>query len=161
MAELDQIEKRLRESLVPRGFTDRGVRDLEALIDDLAGVPAASADSAGAGRSTIMLALTRWGAVAAAITGAAILVWRNVPELPEPVATFQQVSPAVQLVSTSEGVVSAEREGDWLTDEDGSLLQGWHVQVVNEERFHDVETGETVRVLNPREELVMLPVSTF
>ncbi|GAA5482865.1 hypothetical protein [Haloferula sargassicola] len=152
MAEGDRIEQMLRESLVPRGFTDRGAREMNALIDGLAGLEAEAP-----GRP--------WGkisGIAATIMGAVAVGWLALPRPPAPrVVAAPRIEPAVQLVSSSEDVVSAERDGELLTDEDGSLFQGWHVKVVNEERFHDEESGETVRVLHPREEWVMMPVSTF
>ncbi len=149
MDEVDRIEQMLRESLVPRGFTDRGAREMDAMIDSLAGV-----------EETRRWPWWRISGMAAAVTGAAALAWHTLPEPDAPEVADRAVVPAMQLVSSSEGVVSAERDGEWL-DENGSLLQGWHVKVVNEERFHDEATGQTVRVLHPREEWVMLPVNTF
>ncbi|MBB5351790.1 hypothetical protein HNR46_002029 [Haloferula luteola] len=151
MDDLDHIERRLRESLVPRGFTDRGVQELNALIDGLAGEEESTSSR-------------RWiwvTGMAAAVVGAAGLAWNAMPARPVPLVVRTAPQPGIQLVSTSEGVVSAERAGDWLAEEDGSLLEGWHVRVVNEERFHDEATGQTVRVLHPRDEWVMMPVSTF
>lgn len=67
----------------------------------------------------------------------------------------------VVLLEDVEGVVSAEANQSLVADADGSLHRAWHVQVLSEEHFHDEESGETVRVVHPRDEVVMMPVTSF
>ncbi len=67
----------------------------------------------------------------------------------------------VVLLEDMEGVVSAEENEALVTDADGTLHRAWHVQVVSEERFHDEQSGQEVRVVHPRDELVLMPVTSF
>jgi hypothetical protein len=67
----------------------------------------------------------------------------------------------ISLVSEEEGVVSAEVEDRLFSDGDGNLMRAWHVQVVNQERFHDPQTGHEVTLVRPRDEVVLMPVSSF
>jgi hypothetical protein len=39
--------------------------------------------------------------------------------------------------------------------------RAWRVRVVDEERLHDVQTGYEVLVSRPREEVRLIPVSSF
>lgn len=158
MEELEEIERRL-EGLVPRGFSESGLASVEAMFDKLAanepprrpagwtwGLGAAAAVALAAG-----LGLTlRPAADPPAVTVAAPDAVAEVADGEEP-----------ELVSELEGVVAIEADDGMLTDADGSLHRAWHVRVVSEERFRDSESGQEVRVVAPRDELVLMPVSAF
>ncbi len=152
MAGVDEIERLLGERLIPRGFTDRGSEAMDALIDDLA----AEEDSSGRRRWP-------WAAVAAAVTGgiAAVICWPTGAPSDAPAVLAQAPDEAVELLSESVGVISAEADDELRSDDEGNLLRAWHLQVVSEERFRDAETGHEVRVVQPSDELVLVPVSTF
>lgn len=146
----DDIERMLGERLIPRGFSERGARDIEAAIDELAAADPPSRRG-------------RWiiAAAAALAAAATLAMWPSAPApRGEPVAA---ASPAgeVELLSESVGVLSVEPDDALRSDAEGNLLRAWHVRVVSEERFRDAETGHEVRVVRPSDELVLLPVSTF
>ncbi|MGB1128879.1 MAG: hypothetical protein ACPG4K_02420, partial [Haloferula sp.] len=101
------------------------------------------------------------GSAAAGIALAFALTWLNAPEKPEPVAAISTGVELVSLVSEEEGVVAAEADEELLADSDGRLMRAWHVQVVNQERFVDPQTGHEITVVQPRDELVLMPVSAF
>ncbi|MCH7228102.1 hypothetical protein [Haloferula sp. A504] len=146
----EEIEKALAERLIPRGFSERGGRELEALIDDLA------AEEDPRRRSAWPI----WGA-AAAVAFVGSIAWWASPETAQDRMAFEPAGEELELISESVGVVTAEPDAELRSDDEGNLLRAWHVHVVSEERFRDAETGHEVRVVQPSDELVLLPVSTF
>ncbi|MCU0797955.1 MAG: hypothetical protein MUF31_18695 [Akkermansiaceae bacterium] len=150
----ESIESKLERMLIPRGFSERGMAECESLIDELA------AESGVTGRD-----LRPWvwaGGLAAAVALAAGLAWQWQPATGLPLTDLAAAdTEELSLVSETEGVVSAELAGERLSEADGSLLEPWQIQVVSEERFRDEQTGEEIRVWQPREELVLVPVSSF
>lgn len=146
----EEIEKALAERLIPRGFSERGERELEALIDDLAAEE----------RPTRRSAWPIWGAAAAVAFAGAVGWWAS-PKTPQDRMAFDPAVEELELISESIGVVTAEPDVELRSDDEGNLLRAWHLHVVSEERFRDAETGHEVRVVQPSDELVLLPVSTF
>lgn len=150
MQTAEEVEKALAERLIPRGFSERGGRELEALIDDLA------AEEAPERRSAWPI----WGA-AAALAFVGSIAWWASPDTPQDLMVSGLPAEELELLSESVGVVTAEPDAELRSDSEGNLLRAWHVHVVSEERFRDAETGHEVRVVQPSDELVLLPVSTF
>ncbi|MEM1083839.1 MAG: hypothetical protein AAGI48_06925 [Verrucomicrobiota bacterium] len=151
----ESIERMLESRLVPGGMSEEGSAQLESLIDELAG------ESPSSERRWLHYLL---GGAAAALAMAASF-WMLMPsgEVP-PVAGVDELFSEVRdvvLLEDVEGVVSAEANQDLVSDPDGSLHRAWHVQVVSEEHFHDEKSGEVVRVVHPRDELVLMPVTSF
>jgi hypothetical protein len=66
----------------------------------------------------------------------------------------------VVLIGSSEFVEDAVPE-DWMSETDGVPHQAWRVRVVDQERLRDVETGYEVLVSRPREEVRLMPVTSF
>ncbi len=154
MDRLELVERSL-ERLVPRGFSAEGEASLMGLIDELAGE---SSESAAAPRWGALLGWT--GGLAAALAVGAGLVFSGDERIqPTPLTGVEDMG--IELMAEAEGVVFAEPESDLRSDNDGDLHQAWHVQVVNEERIRDVRTGYEVRITRPRDELVLLPVTSF
>lgn len=146
----EEIEKVLAERLIPRGFSERGERELEALIDELA------AEEGPPRRNVWPI----WGA-AAVVAFAGSIAWWASPETRRDLMAFDPAVEELELISESIGVVTAEPDVELRSDDEGNLLRAWHLHVVSEERFRDAETGHEVRVVQPSDELVLLPVSTF
>lgn len=160
MDRVEEIERRL-EQLVPRGFSESGLASLEAMVDELA----AAEDDPREKRRGWGLAVS-----AAAVLGVSLAgPWSSVPDsvaaeapgvdeaLVEEVAEGEEP----ELMAELEGVVAIEEDDSMLTDSDGSLHRAYHVQVAREERFRDSESGQEVRVMAQRDELVLMPVSSF
>ncbi|MEP4078860.1 hypothetical protein [Haloferula sp.] len=151
----ESIERMLEKRLVPSAFSVEGSAALEELIDDLA--------------EESPKAPLRWGryllgAVAAAVAMfAAIMVTIPSGEVTSVVGVDELFSEPqdVILLEDVEGVVSAQENEVLVADADGSLHRAWHVHVVSEERFHDEESGDEIRIVHPRDELVLMPVTTF
>ncbi|MGC4013273.1 MAG: hypothetical protein QM755_01975 [Luteolibacter sp.] len=66
----------------------------------------------------------------------------------------------LQLLAESDRIESLSDEG-WVASPDGSAMQAVRVRSVGENTFKDRETGYTVRVSEPREETLLMPVSSF
>jgi hypothetical protein len=151
----EQIERRLQRCLTPRGFSDAGMVAIDEMIDELAGE---------AGERSFFNGHSWWwmsGSVAAGVALAFGLTWLSQPDAPAKSATLSMGYQTVSLVSEEEGVVAAEADEQLFSDEDGNLMRAWHVVVVNREHFHDAETGHEVTVVHPRDEMVLMPVSSF
>jgi hypothetical protein len=151
----ESIERMLQSRLVPGAMSGQGSASLEALIDELAEDSPRQA--------------TKWvgylvaGAVAALAMTASIMLGVRAADV-RPLSGVDQLFSEgldVVLLEDVEGVVSAEANERLVADADGSLHRAWHVQVVSEERFHDEESGEVVRVVHPRDEVVLMPVTSF
>jgi hypothetical protein len=155
METLEEIERRLQRSLTPRGFSDEGMRAIDEMLDELAGET--EHRSLFNGRSLPWIS----GSAAAGLALAFGLTWMNSPESPKAVGGISTGIGEVSLVSEEQGVVAAEADERLLSDGDGNLMRAWHMQVVNRERFHDPQTGHEVTVVQPRDEMVLMPVSAF
>ncbi|RYD51239.1 MAG: hypothetical protein EOP83_23555 [Verrucomicrobiaceae bacterium] len=103
------------------------------------------------------------GAAAAAVVvafslpqgGKSSVVVENAPVRENPTAKVDVV-----LIGSSEVVEDAVPE-DWMSETDGVPHQAWRVRVVDQERLRDVETGYEVLVTRPREEVRLMPVTSF
>lgn len=151
----ESIERMLERRLTPSAFSVEASMALESLIDELAGERPATSPKwgryvlGGAAAALVMLA-----AIAVSIPSGKVVPLVAMEGL------FAEPSNVV-LLEDMEGVVSAEESDGLVTDSDGTLHRAWHVQVVSQERFHDELSGHEVRVVHPRDELVLMPVTSF
>jgi hypothetical protein len=158
----EAMERELRRQLIPRGMSREGIESLEAMIDELAAESSPRPPRA-----------RRWVAAAACVVAAVAGWWAVGPGETPATAVADGVGETgaaageiadddgVRLVSESRGVISAAPDGPMIAGEDGSLVEAWHVRVLDEECFHDPETGHDVRVTRPRDEWVLMPVNSF
>lgn len=151
----EEMELRLQRCLTPRGFSDEGMNAMDQMIDELAGEVEERESFGG----------HRWawvsGAAAAGIALAFGITWVNQIGMADTPAVLADFVEPISLVSEEVGVVAAEVDDQLISDGDGNLMRAWHVQVVNQERFHDPQTGHEVTVVRPRDEVVLMPVSSF
>ena len=152
----EDIEKALGR-LLPSAISERGQKSLEELIDSLA-----------AGETVVeMPRKSRWpwlggiGAAAAAVIVAVSLPLAN----PPPTETAEApVEPAMKsgivLIEQTQRVEEAVPE-DWMSESEGVPHQAWRVRVVDQDRLRDVQTGYEVVVSRPREEVRLMPVTSF
>ena len=152
----EDIEKALSR-LMPAAISEEGKRSLDELIDGLA-------------TTEKVVELPRksgwpWaGGIAAA--AAAVVIALNLPAADPagPVAaliaeeSFEESG--IVLLRQTERVEDAEPEG-WLSETDGVAHRAWRVRVIDEDRVRDVKTGYEVTVSRPREEVILMPVTTF
>lgn len=149
-----QVEEILAR-LMPVALSDGCQSEVDALIDELA---------AGDGEPSVRRSWWKYwvsGGIAAAGAIAALLfndapLTRTIAQAP---AVLEDVSGLV-LVSERNRVESMSDEG-WVDDLDGSAMQATRLNVVEENTVRDAETGLIFRISEPREEVLLMPVSTF
>jgi len=154
MKSVEQIEKSLGR-MVPAALSRRTSRELDEMIESLAiqdgEVPH------GHWRAT-----AGWSAAAAALVIGAFSFWQWGPENPgagrqTPAAP---TSTGIELLSQTDRI-GETTDGGLMADDDGGMLRVLRCQVVEEELVFDKQSGITVRVTEPREETVLIPVSNF
>lgn len=166
--DLKHFESKLRRSLMPVALSDDASGSIHAMLDELAGMNTANADAPPA-PAAIAPKNSSWRAAAAVVAGLlAISAWLLAPGTkklafsPSPKSTSftAQNVPIMHLVDESTHLAWFEDEG-WLDDPDGGALRAVRMRVVEENRFLDAETGLIVHVSSPREEMLLMPVSSF
>lgn len=155
----DPIETILAR-LMPPAMSQTAQEDMDAMIDDLAG---------GTVQNVISPPSNHWflrsligGGIAAAI-GAVIALFPLTPDKPNPrIALTPPAYPAsgLVLISGSDRVESMADEG-WQESVDGSVMHTLRVKAMEESSVRDEETGIIVKILEPREELLLIPISSF
>jgi len=152
----DSVETILAR-LMPPAMSAEAQRDIEAMLDELA-VPE--------GNVVPVKSWYRWplaGGIAAAGIAAALVLPLAVQRssAPTPVAeSASETPPGFVLVGGSDSIKSMTEEG-WQEDTDGSAMRTLRLSVVEENQLLDEETGIVMMVSEPREELLLMPVSTF
>jgi len=154
MREIDPIEAALAR-LMPVAMSDSGERAIHETLDELAaGLP-----------------VNRWqtkrewgiglGIAAAAILGG-FVAWPSLRGSAPAVVAMQEETAAspVEWVANTDRIESLQDEGR-ISGTDGDALQAVSVRVVAENTLRDRETGYTLRISEPREELVLMPVTSF
>jgi hypothetical protein len=146
--------------LMPPALSEQGQRNIAAMLDELAGMPG---DAAPAKPASMVVRFRRpfIGGLAAALV-ATLVAWPLVfpPSRPPVASNPQEPAPEMVLVSES-GSIRAISDDGWREDADGSAMRALHLSVVEEEKLYDEETGIVMLVSEPREELLLMPVSTF
>ncbi len=156
--DLNAFEAKLRSSLMPIAMSQPATASIHAMLDDLAGQDAAPHRRL----------LNRWNAaaaVAALIAAATALLTPKISDLAFLVnsrdhGALDEPAEGMHLVDESTRLSWFEDEG-WLDDPDGGTLRAVRMRVVEENRLLDAETGIIVHVTSPREEMLLMPVSTF
>lgn len=166
----DSIEAALSRLMAP-ALSESGQRSIEAMLDELA----AAADPASAAVRRIRPRGFRWAipsGIAAALAVMSGLVFNQdpsaVPVLAGPagaVATVDEMADNVDdsslvLISESSRVEDISDEG-WLASPEGGAAQAVRCRVLEASTFRDEETGIEVVVAEPREEVLLMPVSVF
>jgi hypothetical protein len=157
----EDIEKALAR-LMPSAISEKGHRSMDDLIDSLAAGETVTLQLPSAKKSNHWSWIGGIGAAAAAVVVALSLpqgkppaVVENAPAQEDPAAKGDVV-----LIGSSEVVEDAVPE-DWMSETDGVPHRAWRVRVVDQERLRDVETGYEVLVSRPREEVRLMPVTSF
>jgi hypothetical protein len=143
--------------LMPPALSEGGHRSIESMLDELAAdVPAVKPVSTPRPHRACWL-----GGIAAAGVAAAWLLPLVVRPASGPVATAPREPAAnVMLVGQSGRIESMTDEG-WHEEADGSAMQALRLNVVEEESVLDRETGIIMQIREPREEILLMPVSSF
>ena len=154
----DPIEAALAR-LMPPALSQGCQAELDAMFDELAGP--LFQDAPRKPRLYRMWALGG-GIAAAAAAVVAILPLLHSSLAPEVAGTFEGDQPlgALVLVSGSDRIESVTDEG-WQENADGSTTHAVRLNVVEEDSLRDEETGIVMQVSEPREEILLMPVSAF
>lgn len=154
----DQIEEILAR-LMPTAMSEEGQRGIETLLDELAVDMPGNSSSVG---SRSFSQTRRWlvGGIAAAVAAMAALIpdWNSAPHVVS--APERALPPGFVLVSESDRIESSFDEG-WVESSDGSAMHAFRLNVVEENSIRDQETGIVIQVSEPREEILLMPVSAF
>ena len=148
--------------LMPPALSQAGRDAIESMLDELAAVAPLRRRNPWPSR---LAALT---GAAAAVAATAAGVWALKPAELAPVLASAPLAgqpaaaaaPGMILISQTESVEDLYDDG-MLATPDGDAVQAVRSRVVGASRFLDEETGIEVTVSQPREELVLIPVSHF
>ena len=144
--------------LMPPGLTAEGQRGIESMIDDLAGP-----------ENIVERSPVNWtvraiigGGIAAAFGAlcAVFPVSESVPSVRPLTSLPEDGSSGLVLVSESDRVESMTDEG-WSEDLYGSAMHAVRLNVIEENQMRDEESGMIVRISEPREEVLLMPISSF
>jgi hypothetical protein len=152
MHDRDSVETILAR-LMPPALSVPAQHDIEAMLDELAGPASVSQPPARSWRRWII-----GGGLAAALAAVAAIPRFVIPATPETVTTSPL--PEFLLVGESDRVESMTDEG-WREISDGSTARAMRVRVIEENSLFDEETGIVMKVSQPREELLLMPISAF
>jgi hypothetical protein len=159
----EDIEKALAR-LMPSAISEKGQRSMEDLIDSLAAGETVVEELPTVKNASRVpwFAFGGIGAAAAAVViafslpqGGSPTVVKNAPASEAPAAKDGLV-----LVGSTEVVEDAVPE-DWMSETNGVPHRAWRVRVVDQERLRDAETGYEVLISRPREEVRLMPVTSF
>lgn len=144
--------------LMPPGLSESGQRDIEAMLDELAAESPSAAPSV---NKPWFRRITIAGIAAAGVGLACVIPMGG--RGPAPIAKLSAAiadAPGIVLVSETDRVESMTDEG-WQEDADGSAMRAMRLSVVEENNLLDEETGIVMQISEPREEVLLVPVSTF
>lgn len=172
MQKPDPIEDILAR-LMPPALSEEGQRGIEAMIDELAGesepVQQIPVVAEGPVLEVVHSPWPRRIAAAGIAAAVAVLAATFVPTSYGPALdsvaaldsqAMEELPPEFVLVSESDRIESSTDEG-WVEDSDGSTMRALRLNVVEENNIRDEETGIVVQVSEPREEILLMPISAF
>ena len=142
--------------LMPPALSEAGQRDMETMLDELAG-PASTEVAAARSRPRFWPLV---GGIAAAIVALAVISQSFQPAAPSVIARAPKEAPSFELVGESDRVEGIRDDG-WRESPEGSAMRAMRLRVVEENSLLDYETGIVMQISEPRDELLLMPVSAF
>jgi len=149
----DPIET-IMARLMPPALSQECQFEIETLIDDLAGPEPTNI----VGISWFTRCLIG-GGIAAGIGAlcAVVPMIRGTSDAQVAVTSPAETPSGLSLLSESERIESVTDEG-WREDSEGSTMHAVRLKAVQENHIRDEETGMIVRISEPREEILMMPM---
>ena len=160
MRQPESIEETLSR-LMPVAISEAGQRSLDAMLDELAGEEAAREAPVVAphGKGFWVNVLPPVGIAAAAAF--AFLIPQGSSARKEITSAQPKVeAPGIFLLGETDRIERLTDEG-WLADPQGAAMQAVRVRVVEENTLRDAQTGIVFQISEPREELILTPVTAF
>jgi hypothetical protein len=146
----DEMEKALMR-LMPVALSDSAQVEIETQIDELAGVA-----------HVVHHDFSRWakwlGGTAAAVAVGFYAIPSGTREATPLVGSTADVG---MVVLNELDRMESIRDDGLFVDPAGSAVRKMTVRVVGESRIRDEETGIEVTLTEPREEMYLMPISTF
>ena len=157
----DSIEAALSR-LMPPALSESGQRSIEAMLDELAA--AAPVVSRPRFKLRVVVVTVPLG-IAAALVAWLSLAPREATVPPATSIAITQpaaAEPASRLLLVREsGRVESVSDEGWMSDPDGEAMAAVRVRVVEANTFQDEDSGIVVQVSDPRDEVILTPVSVF
>lgn len=165
----EDIEKALAR-LMPSAISEKGQRSMEDLIDSLAAGETVAMELPPVKKPS-RLSWFGFGGIGAAAAAVVVALSLSPGESGSGSPTVAKVNNAsaqeasasqdgLVLIDSSEVVEDAVPE-DWMSETNGVPHRAWRVRVVDQERLRDVETGSEFVISRPREEVRLMPVTSF
>lgn len=145
--------------LMPPGLSAQGQCDIETMLDELTG-PVVETPSVRPSSSPWFRRVIGGMGIAAAGVAAAMIFPQESNPSPVAAAPYQESRPEFSLIGESDRIEYTTDEG-WLEYSDGSTMRAMRLTVVEENSIMDEETGIVMQVSEPREEVLLMPVSAF
>jgi hypothetical protein len=155
----DPIETILAR-LMPPALSQNCQEEIEAMIGELAGPEPEKVVEISSGRWLVRCLIG--GGIAAAI-GAVFAIFPVMQESRDSRVAMslpQESTSGFVLVSESDRIESMIDEG-WREGADGSAMHAMRLSAVEENSVLDEESGMVVKISEPREEILLMPVSAF
>lgn len=153
MHDTRQVEEILSR-LMPVSLSGSCQAEIESMIDDLAATAVRPA------RPWWKRWTSGGGIAAAGVAAAMVFKGGPSPQRVDLGLTATEDIPGFILVSERNRVESMSDEG-WVEDFDGSAMQAMRLSLVEENTLRDEETGIVMSISEPREEVLLMPVSNF
>jgi len=145
--------------LIPPALSEDGQHEIEAMLDELAAGTTNNRDHITT-RKHFNLHFIAGGLAASGI--AAVLIFSLMtPKSPllAKISPFES-GPEFVLMGESDHVESMTDEG-WQEDSDGTAMQATRLSVVEQNTLRDNQSGIEMQISEPREEMVLMPVTAF
>ena len=162
----DSVEEMLTR-LMPHAMSKGGQVSIEEMLDELMGpeeldeleevTPTKATGTGSPAKKLIPLGL------AAALGALAVVHLNDTPEKPAVAVAHEMpstVAAGMVLIGEEDRVEEMTDDG-WVSDPDGTTMQAVRMRVVQENTMRDEETGMVFQLTEPREEMVLIPVTSF
>jgi hypothetical protein len=146
--------------LMPPAMSQGAHQEIASMIEELAGPIVELPSAPPAGNWWIRSVVG--GGIAAAL-GGIVAIFPLTPATPEPrLALNPPAHPpsGLVLISGSDRVESITDEG-WQESQDGAAMRALRLNAVEERSVRDQESGIVVKISEPREEILLMPITSF
>lgn len=161
MKHAEEIERSLKR-LAPAALSEEATDSIESMIDSLARPESSGGGTPGEPRPDWRKPAA-WMSLAAAVVIGCIAAFALIGNDPQPLAgdPGSAVPEAgLEWVGRTDRVEETV-DGGLMADDDGRMHRLLRYRVVEEEVIRDGRNGMIMRVTGPRDEMMLVPVSTF